>query len=75
MTQLTSGHGMLVCAGGSLGRCNVQVVIEAPKITAEAMVARPMRLMGHLQWLCDGEFLEQLSIAEQEVCDQQSAVQ
>ncbi len=49
MTQLTSGHGMLAGAGGSLGRCNVQVVIEAPKTTAEAMVARPMRLMGHLQ--------------------------
>ncbi len=49
MTQLTSGHGMLAGAGGSLGRCNVQVVIEAPKTTAEAMVARPMRLMGRLQ--------------------------
>jgi hypothetical protein len=24
-------------------------VSEAPKTTAEAMVARPMRLMGHLQ--------------------------
>jgi hypothetical protein len=24
-------------------------VMEAPKTTAEAMVARPMRLMGHLQ--------------------------
>ncbi len=49
MTQLTSGHGMLAGAGGSLGRCKVQVVMEAPKTTAEAMVARPMRLMGHLQ--------------------------
>ena len=49
MTQLTSGHGMLAGAGGSLGRCKVQVVMEAPKITAEAMVARPMRLMGRLQ--------------------------
>ena len=49
MTQLTSGHGMLEGAGGSLGRCNVQEVIEAPKTTAEAMVARPMRLMEHLQ--------------------------
>ncbi len=49
MTQLTSGHGMLAGAGGSLGRCNVQVVMEAPKTTAEAMVARPIRLMGHLQ--------------------------
>jgi len=75
MTQLTSGHGMLAGAGGSLGRCRIHVVSDAPNTTAEAMVARPMRLMGHLQWLCDGEFLEQLSIAEQEVCDQQSAVQ
>lgn len=49
MTQLTSGHGMLAGAGGSLGRCKVHVVSEAPKTTAEAMVARPMRLMGHLQ--------------------------
>ena len=49
MTQLTSGHGMLEGAGGSLGRCKVHVVSEAPKTTAEAMVARPMRLMEHLQ--------------------------
>ena len=49
MTQLTSGHGMLAGAGGSLGRCRIHVVREAPKTSAEAMVARPMRLMGHLQ--------------------------
>ena len=49
MTQLTSGHGILDWVGGSLGRCRIHVVSEAPKTTAEAIVARPMRLMGHLQ--------------------------
>ena len=75
MTQLTSGQGMLAGAGGSLGRCRIQVVSEAPKITAEAMVARPMRLMARPPWLCDDEFREPLSIAEREEYDQQSAVQ
>ena len=75
MTQLTSGHGMLDWVGGSLGRCRIHVVREAPKTSAEAIVARPIRLMVRPRWQCDGEFREQLSIAEQEVCDLQSAVQ
>ena len=75
MTQLTSGHGMLDWAGGSLGRCRIHVVSEAPKTTAEAIVARPIRLMVRPRWQCDDEFRELLSIAEREACDQQSAVQ
>ena len=75
MTQLTSGHGMLAGAGGSLGRCRIHVVSEAPKTSAEAMVARPIRLMVRPQWQCDDESRELLSIAEREACDQQSAVQ
>ena len=75
MTQLTSGHGMLAGAGESLGRCRIHVVREAPKTTAEAMVARPMRLMVRPEWQCDDESRELLSIAEREACDQQSAVQ
>lgn len=75
MTQLTSGHGMLDWVGGSLGRCRTHVVSEAPKTSAEAIVARPMRLMERPQWQCDDGFRELLSIAVQEECDQQSAVQ
>ena len=75
MTQLTSGHGMLDWVGGSLGRCRIHVVREAPKTSAEAMVARPIRLMVRPQWQCGDESRELLSIAEREACDQQSAVQ
>ena len=75
MTQLTSGHGMLTGAGESLGRCRIHVVREAPKTSAEAMVARPIRLMVRPRWQCDDESRELLSIAEREACDQQSAVQ